>query len=51
MQIVGNNFKLSDSIALEKALTAQKKNKSDVNVSSSVLNALHKELGDFEVVL
>ena len=51
MQIVENSFKLSDSIALEKAITTHKKGNSNVKVSSSVLNALHKELGDFEIII
>ena len=53
MQIVGDSFKLSDSIALEKALTAHKdkKEKKDVKVSSSILQALHKELKEFEILL
>lgn len=51
LQIVGNSFKLSDSLALEKALTNHKKNKVDVKLSSSVLEAMRKELGDFEIVL
>ncbi len=51
MQIVGNSFKLSDSVALEKALSTHKKGKKDVKVNSSVLQALHKELGEFEIVL
>jgi len=50
MQIVGNSFKLSDSRELEKALSTHKKDKS-VKVSSKVLEALHKELGQFEIVL
>src|SRR3989338_10022360 len=53
MQIVGNAFKLSDNIALEKAITTHKgkKEKTRVKVSSAVLNALSKELGEFEIVL
>lgn len=50
MLIVGNNFKLSDSIALEKALSSHKKN-TEVKISSSVFGALQKELGDFEILL
>ena len=53
MQIVGNSFKLSDNIALEKAITTHKnkKEKTSVKISSSVLSALSKELGEFEIVL
>ncbi|MEK6908720.1 MAG: nucleotidyltransferase domain-containing protein [Nanoarchaeota archaeon] len=51
MQIVGNSFKLSDSIALEKALVTHKNDKTQVKISSSVLSALSKELGDFEILL
>ncbi len=50
MKIVGNGFKLSDSRELEKALSTHKKG-SEVKVSSSILNALHKELGEFEILL
>lgn len=50
MLIVGNSFKLSDSIALEKALSSHKKN-TEVKIPSSVLGALQKELGDFEILL
>lgn len=50
MLIVGNSFKLSDSIALERALSAHKKN-TEVKIPSSVLGALQKELGDFEILL
>ena len=49
MQIVGNSFKPSDSISLEKALTNHKKEKSEVRLSSSVLEVLRKELGEFEI--
>ena len=53
MQIVGNSFKLSDNVALEKAIMTHKskKEKTRVKVSSSVLSALSKELGEFEIVL
>ena len=53
MQIVGNAFKLSDNVALEKAIMTHKskKEKTRVKVSSSVLSALSKELGEFEIVL
>lgn len=51
MQIVENSFKLSDSIALEKALSTHKKNKTEVKLSSKVLATLQKELGDFEINL
>ena len=50
MLITGNNFKLSDPQALEKALSIHKKG-SDVKIPSSVLTVLQKELGDFEILL
>ncbi|MBM3232165.1 hypothetical protein FJZ21_02175 [Candidatus Pacearchaeota archaeon] len=50
MSISDGRFKLSDSRELEKALSAHKKN-SDVKIPSSVLSALQKELGDFEILL
>lgn len=50
MKIVGNGFRLSDSRELEKALSTHKKG-SEVKVSSAILNALHKELGEFEILL
>ena len=53
MQITEGKFKLSDSIALEKALTVHKdrKDKTQVKVPSAVLDVLHRELGDFEILL
>jgi len=51
MQIVGNSFKLSDRATLEKAIVNIKKDKTQVRITSSVFEALHKELGDFELVL
>lgn len=50
MLIENGKFKLSDSLALEKALSTHKKN-TEVKVSYSVLSVLERELGDFELVL
>lgn len=50
MLIEGGRFKLSDSRELEKAISTHKKG-SEVKVSSAILNTLHKELGDFEILL
>jgi hypothetical protein len=50
MEISNGKFKMSDSAYFEKALSDNKKNK-EVKLSSSILEVLHKELGDFEISL
>ncbi len=50
MEIVNGKFKISNSAYFEKALSDHKKNK-EVKLSSSILEVLHKELGDFEISL
>jgi len=50
MEIVNGKFKMSNSTYFEKALSDHKKNK-EVKLSSSILEVLHKELGDFEISL
>lgn len=50
MEIVNGKFKMSNSAYFEKALSDHKKNK-EVKLSSSILEVLHKELGDFEISL
>lgn len=50
MEIVNGKFKMSNSAYFEKALSDHKKNK-EAKLSSSILEVLHKELGDFEISL
>ncbi|MDP4039708.1 MAG: nucleotidyltransferase domain-containing protein [Candidatus Pacearchaeota archaeon] len=50
MKISSGKFKISDKKDLEKAIM-ETKDKLNVNLGSSVLNALEKELGEFEINL
>ena len=48
MKIENNKFNLSDKMALERAITSTK-DKTQLTLSSDVLETLHKELGKFSI--